>query len=89
MQKGAPAVDLQNIGIHEQTIKSSRLYLHLDFIRAVRLLESGKIDLSALTKDRFPLEKINDAIRITREKRSLKPVIDMSDGLRDIREEAM
>ena len=77
MQKGFPEVNLQDIGLFEKHLESSRLYLRKDFLRAVRLIESGKIDLSELIKDRFPLTDINEAMNMLRDKRSLKPVIDM------------
>jgi len=62
----------------EQAIRSVRLYVQDDFIRAARLLGSDKLDLSSFGNYRLPLEEINKGFDLMRKgDETVKVVIDL------------
>jgi len=78
LHKGIPEVDLRQLSMGEQAIRSVRLYVQDDFIRAARLLGSDKLDLSSFGNYRLPLEEINKGFDLMRKgDETVKVVIDL------------
>jgi threonine dehydrogenase-like Zn-dependent dehydrogenase len=78
LHKGIPEVDLRQLSMGEQAIRSVRLYVQDDFIRAARLLGSHSFDLSAFGNYRLPLEDINKGFDLMRKgEDTVKVVIDL------------
>jgi L-iditol 2-dehydrogenase len=57
------------------TIKLSRRMKHT-YPRAIRLVQSGKVDVRSLVTHRFPLEKISEAFAVAQRREGLKVLVE-------------
>jgi len=60
---GKANVNMANVQDREYGLIGSLMYLHEDFMDAVRLLEEGKVNLQALLSKKYPLEQVADAYK--------------------------
>ena len=71
---GALEIDFTSLVVDEVTIVGSRCG---PFVEAIRLLESGHVDLTALIEHIFPLSQAIDALSQSRQAGMLKVLLDM------------
>ncbi len=74
-----PAISMFYLGEHELNLIGSMMYRHEDYLKAVELIEAGKINLAPLVSNRFPFEQYDDAYKFIDENREtcMKVVIDL------------
>lgn len=74
-----PKVNMFHLGEHELNIVGTMMYLHEDFIRAVKGIYDGSIVLDPLITNIFPFEKYADAYKFIDDGRgtSMKVLIDL------------
>ncbi|WP_240489139.1 zinc-dependent alcohol dehydrogenase [Cohnella thermotolerans] len=62
--KQAPAVDLAAMHFREISLTTTRCYSSGDFAKAIRMMESGSLDVSSLISHELPLEKIAEGFEL-------------------------
>ena len=75
-QKGSShMLDLSNLFLNEITVTSSYSTTELELMKAVDLLEQGKINVRKFVTGKFPLEKIEEAMSSARSEDQVKVVV--------------
>ncbi len=64
MPKEPPPVDLRMVTFKELTMVGTRVYEKIDYVRAIELVEQGKINVDKLATHEFPLESVKDAFSL-------------------------
>jgi L-iditol 2-dehydrogenase len=54
-------VNMANVQDREYSLVGTLMYLHEDYVDAIRILKEGKVDLKTLITNEFPLEKTAEA----------------------------
>lgn len=74
-----PTVNMFYLGEHELNVFGSMMYRHEDYLAAVEMIESGKINLAPLISKHFPFEDYLQAYRFIEEQgdKSMKVIIDL------------
>lgn len=74
-----PAIDMEVLGEHELYLIGSLMYLHEDYIEAVENVATGKICLTPLITNHFPLEQYMEAYEFIDANREgcMKVIIDL------------
>ena len=62
MPKEPPPVDLRMVTFKELSLVGTRVYERIDFVRAIDLVEEGKINVDNLISHEFPIEKTKEAV---------------------------
>jgi L-iditol 2-dehydrogenase/threonine 3-dehydrogenase len=67
------------LGEHELNVFGSMMYKHEDYLAAVEMIESGKINLEPLISKHFSFEEYLQAYNFIEEKadKSMKVIIDL------------
>jgi threonine dehydrogenase-like Zn-dependent dehydrogenase len=74
------ALPFYSLYLKELTITNPRAAKSEDFPAAIELVDSGRVRLAPLVTDTFPLPELDTAIATTREGRSLKVILEHSNG---------
>ena len=64
MPKEPPPVDLRMVTFKELTMVGTRVYEKIDFVRAIELVEEGKINVDRMVTHEFPVEKVKEAFKV-------------------------
>lgn len=56
-------VNMANVQDREYRLIGSLMYVHEDYVDAIRFVEEGKVDLKTLISKEFPIEQVSDAYR--------------------------
>ncbi|MDX1285006.1 MAG: alcohol dehydrogenase catalytic domain-containing protein [Draconibacterium sp.] len=74
-----PTVNMFYLGEHELNVFGSMMYKHEDYLAAVEMIESGKINLDSLIYKHFSFEEYHQAYQFIEEQgdKSMKVIIDM------------
>ena len=74
-----PTVNMFYLGEHELNVFGSMMYKHEDYLAAVEMIESGKINLDPLISKHFSFEEYHQAYQFIEEQgdKSMKVIIDM------------
>lgn len=75
-----PAISMFLLGEHGLSLIGSMMYRHEDYLKAVEMIDCGKINLAPLITERFPLEKYDEAYRFIDAHRDscMKVMIDLT-----------
>ncbi len=68
-------VNLANVQDREYDVIGTLMYLHEDYVDALRLVGEGTVDLETLITHRFPLEKVADAYQCIKENKDVQKII--------------
>lgn len=76
---GKAEIDLAVLNDHELKLDTSMMYLHEDYIDAIRIASEALVDLQALITKHFPIQKFKEAYEYIDENReeSMKVIIDV------------
>lgn len=74
-----PALSMFYLGEHELKLIGTMMYRHEDYLKAIEMVSSGKINLEPLVSKHFPFSGYNDAYQFIDEHRetSMKIIIDL------------
>jgi L-iditol 2-dehydrogenase/threonine 3-dehydrogenase len=74
-----PTVNMFYLGEHELNVFGSMMYKHEDYLAAVEMIETGKINLEPLISKHFPFEEYLQAYKYIEEQgvKSMKVMIDL------------
>ena len=74
-----PTVNMFYLGEHELNVFGSMMYQHEDYLAAVEMIETGKINLGPLISKHFPFEDYHKAYEFIEEQgdKSMKVIIDL------------
>ena len=74
-----PRINMYYVGEHELKVIGSMMYLHEDYLKAIDVIASGKINLSRLITNHFPFEKYDDAYQFIEKQKdkTMKVLIDL------------
>ena len=72
-------VDLAVLNDHELDLNTTMMYRHEDYVKAIELVNEGKIDLESLMSNIFPFKDYQKAYQFIDENRekAMKVLIDM------------
>lgn len=67
------------VGEHELKVIGSLMYLHEDYLEAIDMIASEKINLSPLVTNHFPFEKYDEAYQFIEKQKdkTMKVIIDL------------
>jgi len=63
------STNMGNVQDREYSLVGTLMYLHEDYVDAIRFLQEGKVDLKSLITNEFPLDKTAEAYRYIEENR--------------------
>ena len=74
-----PTVNMFHLGEHELNVYGSMMYKHEDYLAAVEMIETGKINLYPLISKHFPFEEYLQAYNFIEEQgdKTMKVIIDL------------
>lgn len=74
-----PAINMEHLGEHELYLIGSMMYRHEDYYRAIEEVAAGKINLTPLISNHFPLEEYKQAYEFIDANREtcMKVIIDL------------
>lgn len=74
-----PTVNMFHLGEHELNVYGSMMYKHEDYLAAVEMIETGKINLDPLISKHFPFEEYLQAYNFIKEQgdKTMKVIIDL------------
>jgi 2-desacetyl-2-hydroxyethyl bacteriochlorophyllide A dehydrogenase len=74
-----PRINMYYVGEHELKVIGSLMYLHEDYLEAIDVITSEKINLSPLITTHFPFEKYDEAYQFIEEQKdkTMKVIIDL------------
>jgi L-iditol 2-dehydrogenase/threonine 3-dehydrogenase len=74
-----PTVNMFHLGEHELNVFGSMMYKHEDYLAAVEMIETGKINLDPLISKHFPFDEYLQGYKYIEEKgnKSMKVIIDL------------
>ena len=78
--QGKTEIDLAVLNDHELDLKTSMMYKHEDYVKAIKLVEEGKVQLKKLISKHFPFKEYDKAYKYIDDNRetTMKVIIDIN-----------